>query len=70
MPERPDARMPLYLTESQKEMLISSGTYNASGTVNMETARRFGWIRKRPRETAAFASCSVNRVYGSRCAGT
>jgi hypothetical protein len=46
MPETRNARMPLYLTEGQKEMLISNGTYNADGTVNMETARRLGWDRE------------------------
>jgi hypothetical protein len=53
MPESPDSRMPLYLTDGQKEMLISNGTYKPDGTVNMETARRLGWDkewekRKRP----------------------
>ena len=43
MPETPDARMPSYLTEGQKEMLVSNGTYRADGTVNLETARRLGW---------------------------
>ena len=43
MPEHPDATMPLYLTQAQKEMLISNGTYNPDGSVNMETARRLGW---------------------------
>lgn len=46
MPEAPDAKMPLYLTEGQKEMLISNGTYRPDGTVNMETARRLGWDRE------------------------
>jgi len=46
MPETPDARMPSYLTEGQKEMLVSNGTYKADGTVNMETARRLGWDKE------------------------
>ncbi|HEX9149872.1 MAG TPA: hypothetical protein VF958_11980, partial [Thermoanaerobaculia bacterium] len=46
MPETPDAKMPLYLTEGQKEMLISNGTYNRDGTVNMETARHLGWDKE------------------------
>jgi hypothetical protein len=46
MPERSDAKMPLYLTEGQKQMLISNGTYNADGTVNMETAKRLGWDKE------------------------
>ena len=45
MPESPDATMPAYLTEVQKEMLISNGTYKADGTVNMETAKALGWER-------------------------
>ncbi|MBC8647844.1 MAG: hypothetical protein H7X85_11815, partial [Thermoanaerobaculia bacterium] len=43
MPETPDATMPAYLTDVQKEMLISNGTYREDGTVNMETAKRLGW---------------------------
>jgi hypothetical protein len=42
-PRSADARMPAYLTEGQKAMLISNGTYREDGTVNMETARRLGW---------------------------
>ncbi len=45
MPESPDSKMPLYLTEGQKRMLISNGTYLPDGTVNLETARRLGWDR-------------------------
>jgi hypothetical protein len=45
MPRRPTAKMPLYLTDYQKEMLIQNGTYKADGTVNMETARKNGWDR-------------------------
>src|SRR5207237_10390793 len=37
------ARIPAHLTEGQKAMLISNGTYNEDGTVNMETAERLGW---------------------------
>jgi hypothetical protein len=46
MPETPDAKMPSYLTDGQKEMLISNGTYRPDGTVNMETARRLGWDKE------------------------
>ncbi len=54
MPETSEAKMPLWVTEGQKQMLISNGTYNADGTVNMETAKRLGWDkewekRERPR---------------------
>jgi len=46
MPESSDARMPVYLAEGQKQMLISNGTYRPDGTVNMETARRLGWDKE------------------------
>jgi hypothetical protein len=45
MPRSADSRMPLYLTEGQKQLLIQNGTYREDGTVNMETARRLGWDR-------------------------
>jgi hypothetical protein len=44
-PRSADATMPRYLTEGQKKFLVQNGTYNADGTVNMETARRLGWDR-------------------------
>ena len=46
MPETADSKMPLWVTEGQKRMLISNGTYTADGTVNMETARRLGWDKE------------------------
>jgi hypothetical protein len=46
MPESASAKVPLYLTDGQKEMLISNGTYRPDGTVNMETARRLGWDKE------------------------
>jgi hypothetical protein len=45
MPRSAKARIPLSLSPRQKELLIENGTYNADGTVNMETARRAGWAR-------------------------
>jgi hypothetical protein len=45
MPDSPDARIPLYLTEEAKHRLIANGTYTADGTVNMETAERLGWTK-------------------------
>lgn len=45
MPRSADAKMPGYLTEGQKAILISNGTYREDGTVNLETARRLGWDR-------------------------
>ena len=44
-PHSADARIPAYLTEGQKAMLISNGTYREDGTVNMETAERMGWTK-------------------------
>jgi hypothetical protein len=45
VPESPDAKLPRYLSEEERGRLISNGTYNADGTVNMETAERLGWAK-------------------------
>jgi hypothetical protein len=45
MPRSPSDRMPLYLTEEAKARLISNGTYNPDGTVNMTTAERVGFTK-------------------------
>jgi hypothetical protein len=45
MPERSDSKMPAYLTDGQKELLVQNGTYRDDGTVNIETAQRLGWDR-------------------------
>jgi hypothetical protein len=45
VPRSAEARIPAYLTEGQKAMLISNGTYNEDGTVNMQTAARVGWTK-------------------------
>jgi hypothetical protein len=45
MPRQPTSKLPLYLTDYQKQSLIQNGTYKADGTVNMETAQRNGWDR-------------------------
>ncbi|HSD73025.1 MAG TPA: hypothetical protein VLE54_09550 [Thermoanaerobaculia bacterium] len=42
-PQSADERIPGWLSPGQKAVLIQNGTYNADGTVNMETARRLGW---------------------------
>jgi len=60
MPEGPEATMPLWLTEGQKQMLIANGTYKEDGTVNMETAKALGWDKvweesTKPKEKAAAA---------------
>ena len=43
VPERPDQAMPLWLSEEAKTRLIRNGTYNADGSVNLDTAKRLGW---------------------------
>jgi len=45
MPRSPADRMPAYLTEEARRRLISNGTYNEDGTVNMATAERAGWTK-------------------------
>ena len=45
MPRHPTSKIPLYLTDEQKGMLIRNGTYKADGTVNLETAHKNGWDR-------------------------
>jgi len=52
-----DQKMPGWLTEEAKSRLIANGTYNADGTVNMNTAERLGWA-KTWREQAAAAAVS------------
>lgn len=42
MPRTADSRMPGALSFEAKRKLIANGTYNADGTVNMETAKRLG----------------------------
>jgi hypothetical protein len=66
MPRSADERMPAYLTEEAKRRLISNGTYNADGTVNMTTAERAGFTRiwqQREEETkAAIAEEAARRA--------
>jgi len=45
MPASANATIPRYLTDEARKRLIANGTYNADGTVNMETAERLGWTR-------------------------
>ena len=49
-PQGLDAQMPAHLTPVQREYLISNGTYNADGTVNLETARALGWDKSWKKE--------------------
>ncbi len=61
MPDGPDAVMPAAWPEKVKRALISNGTYNQDGTVNMETAERVGWVKKwRDRENRAKAMAAAN----------
>jgi hypothetical protein len=61
VPRSLDDRVPAYVTEDAKRRLIANGTYNADGTVNVETAERLGWTRmwrekeQRDREAAQAA---------------
>ena len=45
-PEGPDSRMPAFLSDEQKAALVSNGTYNADGSVNMKTAAVAGWVEE------------------------
>lgn len=45
VPRSPGEVMPAYLNPAQKKSLMSNGTYNEDGTVNMTTALRLGWDR-------------------------
>jgi hypothetical protein len=45
MPQSPSDRIPAYLTEEARRRLISNGTYNEDGTVNMVTAEKAGFTR-------------------------
>jgi hypothetical protein len=52
-PRSPDERMNVTLSDGEKARLIANGTYNADGTVNMQTAERLGWAAAwRAREEA------------------
>jgi len=44
VPESGQARMPAAFTPEQRRRLIANGTYNADGTVNVDTASRLGWM--------------------------
>jgi hypothetical protein len=46
VPPSAESRIPGYLPDDDRARLISNGTYNADGTVNMETAKRLGWDKE------------------------
>jgi hypothetical protein len=67
MPRSPSDRMPAYLTEEAKARLISNGTYNPDGTVNMTTAERAGFTKIwADREAEAKAAAEKNAKAGQR----
>jgi len=45
-PISPDATMPSSLSDVQKQRLIATGVYHPNGTVNLATARHFGWDKE------------------------
>ena len=45
VPRSAEEKMPGYLSQDQKQVLIRNGTYRPDGTVNLETARQLGWDR-------------------------
>jgi hypothetical protein len=45
MPQGPGEILPAAWPEKIKRALISNGTYNADGTVNMSTAEKVGWTK-------------------------
>jgi hypothetical protein len=60
MPLSADDRMPAYLTEEARRRLITNGTYNPDGTVNMSTAESAGWTKIwADRQAAAEASAKA-----------
>ena len=45
VPRSPNDTMQPFLTPEARRRLIANGTYNADGTVNMNTAERLGWAK-------------------------
>jgi hypothetical protein len=61
MPRSAGSRIPAGFSAEQKRRLIANGTYNADGTVNMETAERVGWTRTwKEREERDKAAAEAN----------
>jgi hypothetical protein len=62
VPRSPSDRLQPYLTEEARRRLIANGTFNADGTVNMETAERLGWAKTwADREAASRAAARESR---------
>jgi hypothetical protein len=69
VPQGPDVVMPAAWPEKVKRALISNGTYNPDGTVNMETAERLGWAKAwRDRENRAKAMAAAKPIAGKTMA--
>jgi hypothetical protein len=68
MPRSKSETMPAYLTAEAKQRLVSNGTYNEDGTVNLATAERVGWTKiwiereQAAKEAAAKASLERPRI--------
>jgi hypothetical protein len=58
-PLSPDQKLPSYLSEEARRRLVANGTYNADGSVNLETAERLGWAQAWRERPAAAASTAV-----------
>ena len=66
-PLSPDRGMPSTFSPEQRRRLIANGTFNADGTVNMETAERVGWAQKwREAEAAAKAQAAARAAKTDR----
>jgi len=66
MPRNPTDTLPASFPEETRRRLIANGTYNANGTVNMETAERAGWTRAwQKREEEARAAAKENAALSS-----
>ena len=68
VPRFADERMPEAYSPVERQRLIANGTYNADGTVNLETAERVGWTRlwKEREEQAGTAAADAARVAKDR----
>jgi hypothetical protein len=66
MPESADEKLPAYFNPEERRRLIANGTYNADGSVNIETARRLGWTRvweeRREKVEEAIARARANNA--------
>ena len=61
-PRSAEDRMIGSLSEGEKARLIANGTYNADGTVNMETAERLGWVKTWKEQEEQARAAAANAV--------